>query len=89
MDVNALFHWLLPSPGYLLLVLAGFLFLVGLVFGLTDSNLPAEVDASSPKQEMGPPANRWWQHDEEHYREWNDHQARELHRSAGKDSSFQ
>ena len=89
MDLNALFHWLLPSPGYLLLALAGSLVFVGLVVGLIDSRVHTEVDASSPEQERRPLTNGWWKRDEEHYREWNDHQARELHRSVGRDSSFQ
>ncbi|MCC6611677.1 MAG: hypothetical protein IT515_18645 [Burkholderiales bacterium] len=87
MDLNAWFHWLFPSPGYFLLALAGLLVLFGLIGGLTDSRVFTEADPPPPDEEDRPSSRPWWTRDEEHYREWNEHQARERRRTAGNGSA--
>jgi hypothetical protein len=88
MDLSTWFHWMFPSPGYLLLALAGLLVFFGLIGGLTDTRKFG--DAHNPASGEDEPHSRkaWWQQDEEHYREWNAHQVREHHRIAGKHSAL-
>jgi hypothetical protein len=86
MDLNILFHWIFPSPGYFLLTLAGLLVLFGLIGGLTDTRKLGDAHNSPPdegKPQSGMPG---WRRDDEAYREWNAHQVREHHRIAGKHS---
>ena len=86
MDLNTWFHWVLPSPGYFLLALVGLVVLVGLVGGLTDTRKAGDTHDSSPDEGESQSGTRWWNRDEEQYREWNAYQVREQHRTAGKRS---
>jgi len=88
MDLNAWFHWLFPSPGYFLLAVAGLFVLFGLIGGMSDSRTFTEADDPPPDEEDPPSSKPWWKRDEEHYREWNGHQLREQHRTAGKHSAL-
>ena len=88
MDLNAWFHWLFPSPGYFLLALAGLLVLFGLIGGMTDSRAFTDADGPPPGEKDEPSNKAWSQREEEHYREWNAHQVREQHRTAGKGSAL-
>ncbi len=87
MDLNAWFHWLFPSPGYFLLALVGLLVLFGLISGMTDSRAHSEADNPPSDGEDAQSDKRWSTRDEEHYREWNAHQVREQHRTAGSGSA--
>jgi hypothetical protein len=88
MDLNAWFHWLFPSPGQFLLALAGLLVLFGLIGGLTDSRALSEPGDAPSDGEDAQSDESWSKRDEEHYREWNAHQVREQHRTAGKGSAL-
>jgi hypothetical protein len=71
MDLSTWFHWIFPSPGYLLLALAGLLVLIGLIGGLTDTRKLGDAHNSPPDAGEPQSGMPWWNRDEEHYREWN------------------
>ena len=87
MDLNILFHWIFPSPGYFLLVLVGLIVLCGLIGGLTDSRTFNGAEDPPLDDEEPNSGKPWWKRDEEHYRDWNAYQVREQHRTAGKHSN--
>ena len=89
MDLNAWFQWLFPSPGHFLLALGVVVVLLGLIGGLTDSRGFSKEDNSSPDEEGEASSKSRWKREEEHYREWNAHQVREQHRTAGKHSALE
>jgi len=89
MDLNTWFHWIFPSPGYFLLALAGLVVLFGLIGGLTDSRTFNGADDPPLDAEESYSGKPWWKRDEERYQEWNAHQVREQHRTAGKHSALE